>query len=677
MPVLPPRGFVYVAARSSDPLGSVVAFDAVTRSVVWTTGLGVFGVNQVVASANYVVVTGAAVDSGRGIYVLDRLTGTVLSHDSTFDFADGTASDVAFSPDGEVLWSLGPGANQVTPVVLPDSVGSSLSIPGPENLALSPDGKYLYVAAFDGVSEVIVPVVLPSAVGASFVVVAESGIVIAPNSRLGFFNDFLAGSVIPFTIPENAVGVPVVVGIGPYTMAITPDGKTLYVVCLTSGVVVPVSLPSMTVGSPIAVGSNPRSIAITSDGAYAYVCGEDGGVFRITVATNSVELFATVFNAFSVATYEPPPPAKAYVTNWDGVNTVTVIDLDHNLVFGSPIPVAADPDRLVYSIDGSRVYVASTFFGADPVTPHGAVSVIDVASDLEIATIPIPLIRLWGIAVAPKGGVLYVTGYGDFSAKLFVISMASNTVTGVINIPFGPPYFAEPLDMVVTPNGRYAYLADVAGGVWKVDLLLQVVEPEIDIGLGAALFVRCIAMAADGKHAYITRFVGQDVVILNLANDTVVGTISVGMDCDSIVLTSNGNFAYVVVQDSVTTQTFIRKIDLITHSVVGGAIPLPGLRGGGLALSVDDLKLYACSLGANEVLVIDTVSMTVTATIPDVASALHIALRGKPLPLPTKKPDLRLIQRDDLGGKVSTGPGQNRPTSRQLSNRVGGKNAYW
>jgi YVTN family beta-propeller protein len=90
--------------------------------------------------------------------------------------------------------------------------------------------------------------------------------------------------------------------------------------------------------------------------------------------------------ALSVACLFVPASARAqnaYITNSrDG--TVSVIDTATNTVVGSPISVGTNPIGVVVTPDGSKVYVANSFF------PASTVSVIDTATNTVVGS-PIPV----------------------------------------------------------------------------------------------------------------------------------------------------------------------------------------------------------------------------------------------------------------------------------------------
>jgi DNA-binding beta-propeller fold protein YncE len=128
-------------------------------------------------------------------------------------------------------------------------------------MAITPDGKTVYVLSYEGTQH--------------------------------------PGMVVPIRTATNTAGKPIKVTFPPYgfngQIAIPPDGKTAYVT--TEGNwIIPISTATNTAGPPIRFGSDcytqryvhaPYNIAITPDGKTAYVsCGK--AVVPISTATNTL-----------------------------------------------------------------------------------------------------------------------------------------------------------------------------------------------------------------------------------------------------------------------------------------------------------------------------------------------------------------------------------------------------
>ena len=270
---------------------------------------------------------------------------------------------------------------------------------GPFAIAISPDGKSVYVANYisngpDGISQYTV----------------------GPD-----------GALSPMT-PATVAG-----GDGPAGIAVSPDGKSVYVT--NDNVIGPGAISQYSVGptgalSPmtpatVAGGSNPVGIAVSPDGKSVYVTnqgaigpdgisqytvGPDGALSPMTPAT-----VAAGNSPFAIAI--GPDGKSAYVANLGalGMNGVSEysVGADGALSPMTPATVAAgnNPLGIAVSPDGTSVYVANDgTTGPDGISqytvgPTGALSpmtpaAVDAGSEPE------------GIAVSPDGKSVYVTNSG-------------------------------------------------------------------------------------------------------------------------------------------------------------------------------------------------------------------------------------------------------------------------
>ncbi|ADG86839.1 hypothetical protein TBS_18880 [Thermobispora bispora] len=125
----------------------------------------------------------------------------------------------------------------------------------------------------------------------------------------------------------------------------------------------------------------------------------------------------------------------AYVTNLNG-NTVSVIDVAGNTTIAT-IPVGLGPTGVAASPGGTRVFVVNQ--------GSRTVSVIDTATNGVIATIPVG-VTPFNVAITPGGTRAYVTNLG--SDNVSVIDTATNTVIATIPVGNGP------IGVKVSPGGH-------------------------------------------------------------------------------------------------------------------------------------------------------------------------------------------------------------------------------
>lgn len=175
--------------------------------------------------------------------------------------------------------------------------------PGPVAMAITPDGKTLYVASagnHHGPGWVTpISVATGKAEPPIAVATAPSSMAITPNGKTLYVLDIggPARTVTPITVATNTARSPITVGPAPAVLAITPDGKTLYVADV-EGTVTPISVATDTAGPPVTVAQNPGEIVITPDSKRAYVLSgsgsQDGTVTPIVTATNTAGTAVTI-----------------------------------------------------------------------------------------------------------------------------------------------------------------------------------------------------------------------------------------------------------------------------------------------------------------------------------------------------------------------------------------------
>src|SRR6185436_17695281 len=154
----------------------------------------------------------------------------------------------------------------------------------------------------------------------------------------------------------------------------------------------------------------------------------------INTATNTVVTNIPVPADVTLAAAVTPNGAFVYVTclSFTTGSKLAVIDTATNTVVSIvPLPATFAPGVTI-TPDGAFAYVANNGGGVCCVTPGpSSVSVIDTASNTEIARVPVG--SPTAIAVTPNGAFVYVTNVTNNT--VFVMSTATNTF--VNSVPVG------------------------------------------------------------------------------------------------------------------------------------------------------------------------------------------------------------------------------------------------
>jgi YVTN family beta-propeller protein len=325
-------------------------------------------------------------------------------------------------------------------------------------------------------------------------------------------------------------------------------------------------------------------------------------------------------------------------------------------------------------------YVANSVqFGPAP-----GVSVIDLATNTQVAQVTGIQTVPEALAFAPDGQKVYVTD--RFASAVQIIDTATNAVTGTIT-GVGP----QPNSIVVTPDGKYAYVGNAGfpppAVVRKLDLTTNTLVDTITVGgapdsrieamspdgstlivssyylLGTYKFdlvtrtgttfgygmARGAVFTPDGRYAYlIGNGPGNAVSILDVAANQLVGApIALAATPGALALTPAGDRVYAALADGT-----VSVIDTALNAVTGAAIPL-GLGAGSslrAAVSPDGRRLVVASWDNSVVKILDTGTQTVVASLP-VSRAYGVAIS----PAPAIGQAAIAAARDQLGAIGPTG----------------------
>ena len=117
-----------------------------------------------------------------------------------------------------------------------------------------------------------------------------------------------------------------------------------------------------------------------------------------------------------------------------------------------------------------------------------------------------------------------------------------------------------------------------------------------------------VALTPDGSRAYVTNG-GGDVWVLSTSTNAVLAKVVVGGYPTGIAITPDGTRAYVTKANANAVAVIDTSSNTVIATMNAGAAP------GGVAITPDGKHAYVASVGTNSVLVIDTSSNAVTATV--------------------------------------------------------------
>ena len=214
-----------------------------------------------------------------------------------------------------------------------------------------------------------------------------------------------------------------------------------------------------------------------------------------------------------------PDGGRIYVVNSLDYN-VSVVSLRPHAV-EAPLPTAIvgeNPFGVAVSPDSQRLYVSGQEFINNRF--EGFLSVIDTASRVSLAKIPIGAGGAYGVAASPDGTRVYVVT-GEARA-VSVVSTASHTVLTTVPLPGA----AQGLSVTLSPDGRFAYFprrptaSGTPGFVQVLDTTTNTIVATTTVGLspsqvgvspnGALVFIAELAVERGAPAEPFDACLGRD-----------------------------------------------------------------------------------------------------------------------------------------------------------------------
>ena len=188
-------------------------------------------------------------------------------------------SALAVSPDGSQLWvaDTGPQTSASSPSGIDiidtatDTVTAKLPLKGsdPSKVAFSPDGSKAYVVTNDGL--VTYSVKDRRVIGFTSGIGLAHGIAVSPDGKTIYVTDTTGRSVKVIDARTGRVTGSIGVGDTPWDGVLSSNGATLYVANMNSDSVSVISTATDTVTDTISITGGPDTLALTPDGSQLWV----------------------------------------------------------------------------------------------------------------------------------------------------------------------------------------------------------------------------------------------------------------------------------------------------------------------------------------------------------------------------------------------------------------------
>jgi len=262
--------------------------------------------------------------------------------------------------------------------------------------------------------------------------------------------------------------------ISPYTISLSPDGTRLYVVAQESNQLLVVDPVENKVLERIEVGNRPHSVVVSQDNGTAYVSNQwSDNIYVIDLEMGLVK--DTISGGSGPAGVAISPDQEyLYVVN-SYSSDISIFDLD-NFEEKRRLKAGNNPVSVAFSPDGSAVYVSSRRtipvpYGSPPVTELTVTDArsqrvierrmfknayimenvkVSPSGDLAISTLIRPKNLIPSIQV--EKGWMMTHGIGIIQRK-----RNGKMVQLLLDEPNA--YYADPFDVVVSPDGKRAYVS--------------------------------------------------------------------------------------------------------------------------------------------------------------------------------------------------------------------------
>ena len=291
----------------------------------------------------------------------------------------------------------------------------------------------------------------------------------------------------------------------------------------------------------------------------------------------------------------PPAGATAYVTN-NSHDDVSVIDVATDKeVAVIQLETGANPYGVAVSPDGQRAYIGNR--------GNNTVSVIQTTTNRKIHTIT-PGAQPLALAVSPAGTELFVTTFSGDDGKVEVYDRANYALLRTIDVEYNPDGIA------VAPDGNAYVTNRTASGfiVSKIVAGASTVASTVGVGQNA----EGIVISPDGTKAYVANGGGMgQVSVIDLASFTSLGDVTVEDFPEGISISPDGNTVYVANRDA-NSVSIVDATDLTASAV---HVPV-GTNPEGVSVSSDGSKVYIVNEGSDNISILNTATNTVTGTIP-------------------------------------------------------------
>lgn len=313
-------------------------------------------------------------------------------------------------------------------------------------------------------------------------------------------------------------------------------------------------------------------------------------------------------------------------------DTISTYDSATGIEVGSPIHMPFSPGSIAITPNGRWAVVGNQ------VEP--SVTVVDTATRKPVKTLALggPARR---VAISPDGQRAYiVAGREGEEGELVVLD--PDDPERAVRLSSS----SELWEVAADSTGAYIYLAVQAGRFLKTDTTASGLYGSAWVGGG----VTSIALAPDGRTAYLTVDGLDEIKVIETAHTAVIATIPFPREPTSVAVSPDGKRLYVVSESS----QGLWVVDSATDAIIGEPI---AVQGGARQVAVTPDGKTAWVSGGGEITPVDLVTGTAEPRIWAPGSA-SLAVTPDQSPTASFSPPNRIVPGSPatFDGAVSTDP---------------------
>src|SRR5579859_3558856 len=345
----------------------------------------------------------------------------------------------------------------------------------PIEMALSPDGRLLYVVCQDSDEVRVVDAITHKVVGIAPVGRAPRGIALSPDGRRLYITNAWSDTVSVIDTDSLKVVQTLVTGFEPSGIVVDRSGQTLYVANRLSGDVSVIDLNAGQETKRLLAGRGASYLALSPDGKWIYCTHiyPNLGAFRsqpnseitvIDTARQTVVERKTLHNVAGVFHVAMSTDGRlGVVAQLRPKNLIPLAHVEHGWVFGDSL----------------------TLFGDD----------VGEAVQIPIDELDRYYALPWGVAIAPDKSKIFITTAGSESVTVIDVKHLLQTVG----------------------SQHQLFVNDLSASA-------DYVSARIPVGHNP----RGVLISQDGKHVYVANRLDDNISVIDTASNQVASTIDLG-----------------------------------------------------------------------------------------------------------------------------------------------------